>query len=145
MASSPQTFTPNTLAERWRCSKATIIRMMKRGELRRSDFPLIRFSLATVEAIEAGALNSAPGRVYFIEGGGLLKIGYTVDPVYRMRNLVAMSPVPLNKIAEIPGTPDDEKALHKQFAEYRAHGEWFRIEGALAAYIQTLNSGDIGQ
>lgn len=123
------------LAERWCCSKSSIFRMIKRGDLPTIDFPHVRISMETVERIERGN-NSLAARVYAMEGGGLVKIGFTQDIIYRLRCIRAMSPVPITLIIDVAGTRQDEKALHRRFAAYRSHGEWFRIEGAVAAWIE---------
>jgi len=47
-------YTPATLAERWACSKATILRMLDRGDLVRTNFPHIRIPGDQVKAIEDG-------------------------------------------------------------------------------------------
>lgn len=35
-----------------------------------------------------------------------------------------------------------ERSLHARFARYRVKGEWFRHEGELAEYIQSLRKQD---
>jgi hypothetical protein len=132
------------VAERWNCSKATIIRMIKRGDLPTLDFPLVRISTETVHAIESGTRALFEGHVYFIEGAGLVKIGHTTDPIYRMRTIAAISPVPVRLLGSFPGKRAAEKALHEQFAPLRTHGEWFKIEGGLGDFLRNrgwLRSG----
>jgi hypothetical protein len=74
-----------------------------------------------------------PFHVYFVEGGGLVKIGIAQFPEIRLRALQVGSPVPLRLLKVIPiGRKWDayrkEEALHEQFAAHRVHGEWFRSE-----------------
>lgn len=130
-------YTPATLAERWGCSKTTIIRMMKRGDIKRTDFPLVRFSEDEVRRIESTDNALGPGVVYFIEANGLVKIGHTTDIIYRYRTIAATSPVPVTLIGQIPGTRADERQLHARFDAYRSHGEWFKKEGELSEFLSS--------
>jgi hypothetical protein len=131
----PAVFTPATLAKRWEVSKTTIVRMIKRGDIPTLDFPLIRISLASIEAIEKRRAARSVGKVYVLESGGLIKIGYSMDPIYRIRSIRATSPVPVSILHQMDGCELDEKNLHKRFSSQRAHGEWFRKEGELAEWI----------
>ena len=66
--------------------------------------------------------------VYFakpVGQDGPIKIGCSNDVVQRIAQMSMWSPVPLELIACFPGKPSDEHALHREFAEYRLHGEWF--------------------
>jgi len=63
--------------------------------------------------------------IYFLSGGDKIKIGVTGDVRARIDAIRTMSPVPVELLCVIPGTPDQEKLLHRRFAEYRVHGEWF--------------------
>ena len=76
--------------------------------------------------------------VYFIEAGPFVKIGFSMDAENRMAQLQCGSPYALKIVARMSGTFEDEQTLHRRFAEYRANGEWFRNEGALAEYIGSL-------
>lgn len=72
-------------------------------------------------------------RVYFIQDGDAIKIGIGLDPDRRMKDLQAGNPRKLSLIGSYIGT--DELALHKKFAEYRIHREWFRDNSELRALI----------
>lgn len=78
--------------------------------------------------------------VYFIGAPslGLVKIGYSEDLASRFTDLSVGSPVELRLLHVIPGDVDDERALHKRFALYRVRGEWFRITGTLAAFLEDV-------
>lgn len=54
-----------------------------------------------------------------------VKIGLAVDPVRRLACLQTGSPVALKLLWHTQGGPALEGALHKRFAKYRIHGEWF--------------------
>jgi hypothetical protein len=80
--------------------------------------------------------------VYFIEGGGLVKIGLSNDFASRFAALCRMSPVPLTLRHRV--MCDDkgsalklERELHTRFASARHHGEWFTPTPELVAYIDS--------
>jgi hypothetical protein len=85
-----------------------------------------------------------PSVIYFLSAGDKLKIGFTSDLNQRMTSLSATSPVPLTLLHSTPGTMADERSWHRRFADYRLHGEWFRLQGELAAYLAevAVDSGD---
>lgn len=69
------------------------------------------------------------GFVYFIQGKDrrLIKIGWSIDPKARLRQLECGSPEPLELVGALRGSPTDERRLHQQFALQRVRGEWFRV------------------
>jgi hypothetical protein len=74
--------------------------------------------------------------IYLIEAEiGFVKIGYSHQPRVRLQTMAGTSVCPLRLIAQWPGGSAEEKALHERFANYRLHGEWFQISGALAAFV----------
>ena len=76
--------------------------------------------------------------IYFIGGAELVKIGFTAgDPRKRCAQLQVGSPHPLALLGAIPGTRATERRLHRRFAKYRVSREWFRLEGALRAFVET--------
>lgn len=75
------------------------------------------------------------GFVYLIEAAGLVKIGFTVNVEARIRELQAGSPIVYSLLTSFPATMTTERDLHKRFADYRSHREWFRLDGALADWI----------
>lgn len=80
--------------------------------------------------------------VYFIEGGGLIKIGVAGSPSARLDQIQHMSPVPLRLVAEIPGVGQAaETALHRALAASRSHGEWFRPDAAVMAAFRAASQG----
>lgn len=81
------------------------------------------------------AKRDASTPVYFVEGAGLIKIGFAVSPEARFYSMLTCCPIPLTLLAAIPGGPTLEHRLHAQFAADRAHGEWFRRSAALDAVI----------
>lgn len=71
-----------------------------------------------------------PSYVYFIQDGrkGAVKIGMTVDPEKRLRDLQTGNPRTLRIRHVIPGDRSTEKALHARFEPARIRGEWFGRE-----------------
>lgn len=66
-----------------------------------------------------------------------VKIGFTRNLNERLRVLQNYSPLPLLVQHFYPGTIKDEFELHKRFADYRVHGEWFRDrDGKISAFIE---------
>ncbi len=78
--------------------------------------------------------------LYFIEGGGLIKIGKTDDISRRLRELQFMSPVPLKLKAFFPGFGKYEHSIHGTLYRYRKHGEWFEPAPQVLAMIERLNT-----
>lgn len=64
--------------------------------------------------------------VYYIRRGSLIKIGTTVDPYTRFRDLI-----PDEILAVEPGGRAQEQMRHRQFQHLRAGGEYFRDEPEL--------------
>ena len=87
-----------------------------------------------------------PPCVYFAvaEGAPFVKIGWAKNPAVRLGELQTACPFRLTLAAFVPGTVADERACHRRFAALRVrpNGEWFRLEGELAAYIKTLATGE---
>jgi hypothetical protein len=80
------------------------------------------------------------GRVYFIDGGDNIKIGFTRSIRQRLKSLQAASPVPLKVICVVKGGKLREAAFHETFAHLRVHGEWFRSTRELREYIEVLKT-----
>lgn len=79
------------------------------------------------------------GYVYFIqaEANGFIKIGWTdKHPSYRFRELQTAAPCTLVPLGAIRGHRRLEWDLHNRFGHIRSHGEWFRPETDLLAFIE---------
>lgn len=81
-------------------------------------------------------------RVYFAQAdSGLVKIGYCKDLQYRVYGLKHEARSPVRVLGTIEGfetskaARDTERALHKQFAEHRVKGEWFKAAPEILAFI----------
>jgi hypothetical protein len=83
--------------------------------------------------------EKARGYVYFIEakGMGLIKIGWTANDVGgRLGDLACASPAELVVLGLREGAMAAERQLHRDFAEHRVRGEWFRDCPAIRDYIR---------
>lgn len=78
------------------------------------------------------------GRIYFIEGAGLIKIGYAKSPQKRLSDLQIASAAELRLMAAMPGSIPLEKHLHKRFKDLHQRGEWFRGEEKLLRFIKEV-------
>lgn len=78
--------------------------------------------------------------VYFVQATrlGLIKIGYARDMASRMSAMQAQSPDSLKVLGTIEcgRAKALEQFLHAEFAELRSHGEWFRPDPILLAFIE---------
>jgi hypothetical protein len=68
--------------------------------------------------------------VYFATLGGLVKIGISVDPARRARNLNA------TLVHTEPGGRQRERELHDAFKLARVRGEWFRLDARISRYLR---------
>lgn len=93
---------------------------------------------AMTEAADGRRRRATKGsRVYYAtrgdwRNGALIKIGRSVNIRERMRDLDARC------LTSHPGHSTEEKALHKQFAHHRSHGEWFRPSPDLVRHIEDV-------
>lgn len=78
--------------------------------------------------------------VYFVQYGKTrqVKIGTTRHVTRRVCGLRSGSPTGLHLLATVPGDEITEAEMHRRFRKYRLRGEWFRMEGALAKFIDAL-------
>jgi hypothetical protein len=77
-----------------------------------------------------------PNKTYLIRCGSFVKIGMAADIADRLRALEAANPHELDVLKVLAGGRQVERSLHVRFAAYRHRGEWFRLEGELAAWIE---------
>lgn len=65
------------------------------------------------------------GQVYFIQGVGRIKIGWSANPTTRLKELSTSSQTALQMIGTINGSVRLERALHRHLKHHRVHREWF--------------------
>lgn len=84
------------------------------------------------------------GSVYILESEDktLLKIGYSTRLFMRLKQLAkhvfAEFHAGVRIIGFFPGTRAVESELHRRFAEYRVHGDWYKREPVLRALPNVL-------
>lgn len=76
--------------------------------------------------------------MYVVGTVDAVKIGTSTQLATRIGSLQHMSPVSLTLLAHFEGSYGTEQWLHGRFHAYRTHGEWFRREGELAAWVDCL-------
>jgi hypothetical protein len=91
------------------------------------------------------------GFVYIIQaiGTARVKLGYSIEPEKRLRELQTGSPYELALLSKWRARPATERRLHREFAEYRVKGEWFELPRQLIERLavsdqetKTLNTSD---
>lgn len=77
------------------------------------------------------------GYVYFLHAPSLnlVKIGFSRKPALRLDDVAQAIPVPTELLVQCLGTLSQERALHHVFGSLRQHGEWFRAESSLLAFV----------
>lgn len=76
--------------------------------------------------------------VYFIqsiEGNGLIKIGFSNNPLRRLKEIQRHSPIELRIVAMVNGNRELEAELHNRFSKYRKYGEWFEPSQEILQFI----------
>lgn len=84
------------------------------------------------------------GYVYFIQvqGGGPVKIGWSVDVHERLSELQTGCPLPLEIRRTIETTDRTlEKRIHQYFKDLRIRGEWFDVDPELDLFMNTTGDG----
>lgn len=84
--------------------------------------------------------------VYFVQGGGYIKIGKADNPAYRFSQLLrggviipeGVKPSEIKMVGLERGGHERERELHGIFAESRVAGEWFCTDPSLVEYIRAL-------
>jgi hypothetical protein len=69
-------------------------------------------------------------------GSNTVKIGRTTNLAKRVADIQRMSPVPLAALWTHPGGHELETQLHRHFADFRSHGEWFAFRLNAVQLIQ---------
>ncbi len=78
--------------------------------------------------------------VYFIQDDLQVKIGHSVNPRARLRELQCATHRVLKLLATCKGGQQRERLLHKKFAKHRLKGEWFKLSPQIAGYIEQIKS-----
>ena len=80
--------------------------------------------------------------IYFIREGieGRIKIGYSVEPTKRLKQLQTGSSTRLHLLTVVPGDRSDETVIHTRLRRFRGEGEWFAPEPEVFAVIAELEA-----
>jgi len=77
--------------------------------------------------------------VYFAYSAGRIKIGTSLYPEYRGKDLSMQAPHPVTIIMTVAGGYELEQEFHRLFGALREHGEWFRLSEEMRRFLhQTL-------
>lgn len=78
------------------------------------------------------------GKIYLIGNieYGLVKIGFSINPIARLKSIQTGCPFEVFLLDQFKGTPKKEKLLHRKYSQYNTNGEWFKYEGNLAEDFQ---------
>lgn len=77
------------------------------------------------------------GFVYFVQSGegGPIKIGWSQDTTRRVAELQTANAHKLVLLGMVPGTMEDEAAMHVHFGHLRMEAEWFQNAPEIHAFI----------
>jgi len=80
------------------------------------------------------------GYVYFIQGqhGGAIKIGYSVNPQKRLKELQTGYPDTLKILVMLPGNEYTRDIFHRQLKESRLNGKWFKPDNLVIDKVNEL-------
>jgi hypothetical protein len=93
-----------------------------------------------MEQREAARIRAGASGIYFVESGGLIKIGISLDVRKRLRALnhaqhKEVRPIAFIRQDDQPKQLELESELHARFTNYHQRGEWFRDCEAIRIYI----------
>jgi hypothetical protein len=86
---------------------------------------------------------SLEGKVYFVEGPGRIKIGFTQRPDQRLVQLQSMDMEKLSMVGIVAGDRAFESLLHSKLDKHQMRGEWFRDCPEVRSLIEQVMSGKI--
>ena len=82
--------------------------------------------------------------VYFMRVHDRVKIGVAKNVAARLESFQTASPFETHLLAVEPGDRQREAALHREFANDRVKGEWFRISQPLLTHIAKVRGLTVG-
>lgn len=78
--------------------------------------------------------------VYFVKAGPFLKIGIAQNVAARVGSFSTACPYEIELVGVTEGGAKKEKELHRRFKDLHFRGEWFRYEGDLVEYVESLRA-----
>jgi hypothetical protein len=92
-------------------------------------------------ALVAAATSLDTSIVYAVRVGEFVKIGYTNGRLSsRLSHFRVNCPYPCELLAIMPGGRKEERMLHRHLESSRAHGEWFRDNQQVRAWVDQFMS-----
>lgn len=82
---------------------------------------------------------------YFVEMNRRVKIGRTTNMRHRLYNFASGSPDQPVLLGAVWGGLEEERSLHRQFADLRVNNEWFEHKGALREFLREPTIRAIGK
>ena len=84
--------------------------------------------------------DQQPGWIYIFAGGGYCKIGKSIDPDKRIRQISPKLPFDIVMVHKFYTTDihTEEIELHRRFADKRANGEWFQLAEGDLEWLKTI-------
>lgn len=75
--------------------------------------------------------------IYFVQDSetSYIKIGFSEEPINRVRQLQTSSPGNLRLLFAMEGTMEDERELHGWFKNSKVRGEWFKPTSDILTHI----------
>ena len=67
-----------------------------------------------------------------------VKVGISKDPQKRLTAIQLSSPINLTCLGYIPANEDIEKKIHRCLKKHHSRGEWFKYNGSVHEYIDSL-------
>lgn len=83
------------------------------------------------------------GHVYFVEAPGRIKVGFTMHPDSRLKQLQSFDMEKLTVIGIIYGSRALERHIHKLLHGHHQRGEWFNDCPEVRAVIERALAGEI--
>lgn len=96
---------------------------------------------------------NGPGYIYLIQSGEFYKIGRSIDPLIRLRELKSYKsegpdltePLIVVMTLLVASMSKAEKALHAHFSDRRVGGEWFKLSGDDVMWLAAQNHASLNE
>ena len=86
--------------------------------------------------------ESTKSLVFVVKAGELYNIGTTTNLKRRLKQLAETSPVQVYLVGYCVGDRKRKGALHREFAEWCSHGEWFALPPDQVTTLQRRLEGE---
>lgn len=119
-----------------KCSKVTA-----NGTIKSAKFP---FDLDELEKWkdeeDKGIVEPSVGYIYLICSNDMYKIGFSTDPLRRLKQIQTHNPFKCELISTIKDTGNLESYLHEKFKRFRTNGEWFEKSNLILIEFNRMSS-----